>query len=152
MRPLLPLALLLLALAACGSPPESVRVAAPSPPWCGSRGLVADVVGYCSPSCLPDEEIYFVCSQTAGRIAHTRHGLTTPIRWGYSVEVHDTHCLRLPSAVWELTLLDPQPTTQSIGIATPSARYSDCQEDSYGPHEIDPTELHYSAVPAVPGP
>lgn len=146
MRILLPLVL----LAACGGPPESVRVAPPSPPWCGSRGLVADVVGACLPSCLPDEEIYFICSQTAGRIAHTRHGLTTPILWAYSVEVHDKHCLRLPSAVWELTLLDPQPTAQSVGLSTASTRYSDCKNDDYGPPTLDPTELHYSAVLAAP--
>ena len=138
--------LALLLLAACGGPPDPVWVAPPTPPWCGSRGLVADVVGACSPSCLPDEEIYFICSQTLGRIAHTRHGLTTPILWGYSVEIHDAHCLRLPSAVWQLTLLDPQPDAQSIGVSTGSTRYSDCQRDDYGPPTLDPSELHYSAV------
>jgi hypothetical protein len=147
MRFLLPIVL----LAACGGPPESVRVAAPTPPWCGSRGLVADVVGACAPSCLPDEEIYFVCTERAGRIAHTRHGLTTPIRWGYSVEVHDTHCLRLPSAVWELTPIEV-PSATETGITTNSTRYSDCQADDYGPPHFDFTEWHYRAVPAAPGP
>lgn len=144
MRLLLPLAL----LAACGGPPESVRVAAPTPPWCGSRGLVADVVGACAPSCLPDEELYFVCTERAGRIAHTRHGLTTPIRWGYSVEVHDSHCLRLPSAVWELTPIEV-PSADETGLTTGSTRYSDCQADDYRQPTLDPTELHYIAVPAT---
>lgn len=130
--------------ASCPSP----ALPADAPAYCGSKGLRGVWGnGVCLPHCLPDEQIKFSCSFRLGLIAIGSPGQTAPQRFGFNVVADDEHCAHTPRQVWELTLLDPQPTNLTAGVVTPPSDKPDCMR-AYALPQIDGSgSLYYSIKP-----
>lgn len=124
------------AFVGCGSAapnPTDMRMTQPgadlapaSPTYCGAKGKTAILLSSCSDGCVPDEQVFFVCTEKRGRIAYTRQNLYKPQQFGYSLELDDARtCGDTPVKIWALTQLSPEPTAANAGKTTSSAIDSD---------------------------
>lgn len=138
--------------AAPGSPPQpqsSVDMASASPAYCGTRGKSAILLSSCNNGCVPDEQVFFLCTEKLGRIAYTRQALYKTQQFGYSLELDDARaCGDTPVKIWTLTPLQGL-TNASVGKMTPSAVDSDAcfgyvKQAAYIESNLD--RLYYSVA------
>lgn len=106
----------------------------------------------CIAHCIPDEQIFFFCTEKRGKIAYTRQGLMVTQKYGYSLEIKTTSCQDVPVNVWQLVPLDPPPTNDNVGKMSASTVQSDCSaEPLKAPYvEMNLDRKYYVPVGPVP--
>lgn len=156
-------AAMLLSLTHCGDdtttvptlqPPRqdmAVAVVKPTQPYCGDKGKTGLWLSDCISHCLPDEQIWFLCTEKRGLIAYTRAGLMATTEYAYNWEYPQTKCLDSAYSVWKLTPIVPAPTNADTGQMSYDTLYTpNCAREALHPAYIDKNQdrRYYTVVAA----
>ena len=132
--------------------PTDMATASTTPTYCGTNGKHYRHLSDCVDRCVPNEQVFFFCTEKRGRIAYTRQYLMIPQSYGYSLEytAGSAKCGDVAVSVWSLTSLQPAPTNANVGMMTWSSVESDCSALPMYPAyvEMNLDRLYY--VPAGP--
>lgn len=151
--------LVALILSACSpsstyTPPQTQPDAAVQPPqnFCGSKQKHMPLLPFCTDTCVPDEQVFFFCTEKMGKIAYTRQFLTDRQAFGYSLEYKDSRCDTGGVLVWQLSYIEPQPTNASVGMMSNSTVNSDCSKEPLRAPFIDSNKDKLYYVPLATAP
>lgn len=116
-----------------------------TPSYCGPAGKSKLWQQDCTLRCVPDEPVFFYCTEKMGRLAYTRAGLKVPQQLGYSWE-SSGKCQDNDYLVWRLTPI-ARPSNVDVGMMSYSTTYADCSREPLHPPFIDglTTNLFYRA-------
>lgn len=120
-------------------------MATSSTSYCGSAGKSKLWQQDCTLRCVPDEPVFFYCTEKMGRLAYTRAGLKVPQQLGYSWE-SSGKCQDSDYLVWRLVPI-ARPSNVDVGKMSYSTTYADCSRETLHPPFIDnlTTNLFYRA-------
>lgn len=125
----------------------------PTQPYCGGKGKAGLWLGDCSERCLPDEQIWFLCTEKRGMIAYTRAGLMATTEYAYNWEYPQTKCADSAYSVWKPVPIVPAPTNADTGQMSYDTLYTpNCAREALHPPYIDKNQdrRYYTVVAVSP--
>ena len=134
------------------TPVQDMAVAPqPTTNYCGGKGKHYLHLTDCKDHCVPDEQVFFLCTELRGKIAYTRQYLTIRQSFGYSLEYKSgsARCGDVAVSVWSLAPLTGL-TNANTGKQSSSSVENDCSALPLGPPGIDKNQDHLYYVPVGP--
>lgn len=113
-----------------GAPnPTLDMTAPPAVSYCGGKGKHYAHLSDCVDRCVPDEQVFFFCTELRGKIAYTRQFLTIRQDFGYSLEftAGSQKCGDVATALWSLVPLQGL-TNANVGRMSASSVENDCSK------------------------
>lgn len=130
---------LLATLSACGvGTPTSPYLPQGDMNYCGAKGKKYIHLSDCTVRCVPDEQVFFLCTELRGKIAYTRQFLMQRQDFGYSLEytAGSAKCGDVAVSIWSLVPLQGL-TNASVGMTSDSSVENDCSQLPKHPPNIE---------------
>ena len=106
-----------------GAVDASATDAASRPRFCGPNSATYLQANTCAPTCAPDYQLFFFCTEKLGKLAYT----AAPVQHGFSWELGNRECQRFPVKIWSLKPT-ARPSAVETGKHTISSVDSDCEK------------------------